>query len=90
MAGCPVSPAKRVAAPRSGELRSLVLRAWLEPGPPPHLRTRIVEIALGRGDLPLLATTSIDEACAAVRDWLEALQSAPAAENGDGAPPRER
>lgn len=85
-----MSPAKRVAAPRSGEMRSLVLRAWLEPGPPPHLRTRIVEIALGRGDLPLLATTSIDEACAAVRDWLEALQPAPAAENGDGAPPRER
>lgn len=85
-----MSPAKRVAAPRSGEMRSLVLRAWLEPGPPPHLRTRIVEIAFGRGDLPLLATTSIDEACAAVRNWLEALQSAPAAENGDGAPPRER
>ena len=89
MAGCPVSPAKRAAAPRSGEMRSLVLRAWLEPGPPPHLRTRIVEIALGRGDRPLLATTSIDEACAAVRDWLETLQSAPADDNGGGGQPRE-
>jgi hypothetical protein len=65
-----------------------VLRAWLEPGPPPHLRTRIVEIALGRGDRTVLATTSIDEACAAVRNWLEALQSAPADENGDGAETR--
>jgi hypothetical protein len=65
-------------------MRSLVLRAWPEPGPPPHVRIRIVEIALGRGDRPVLATTSIDEACAAVRNWLEALQSAPAGENGNG------
>jgi hypothetical protein len=85
MAGCPVNPAKPVAGPRSGEMRSLVLRAWLEPGPPPHLRTRIVEIALGRSDRPVLATTSIEEACAAVRNWLETLQSAPADENGGGA-----
>ena len=61
-----------------------MLRAWLEPGPPPRLITRIVEIALGRHDRPVLATTSIDEACAAVRDWLEAQQSAAADENGNG------
>jgi hypothetical protein len=66
-------------------MRSLMLRSWLEPGPPPRLITRIVEIALGRHDRPVLATTSIDEACAAVRDWLEAQQSAAADENGDGA-----
>jgi hypothetical protein len=75
-----VSPAKPAAAPRSGQMRSLMLRSWLEPGPPPRLITRIVEIALGRRDRPVLATTSIDEACAAVRDWLEAQQSAPADE----------
>ena len=69
-------------------MSSLVLRAWLEPGPPPHVRTRIVEIALGRGDRPVLATTSIDEACAAVRTWLEALRSAPADENSGGAETR--
>ena len=66
-------------------MRSLVLRAWLEPGPPPHIRTRIVDIALGRGERPVLVTTSIDEACRAVRNWLEALQDPCADENGDGA-----
>jgi hypothetical protein len=66
-------------------MRSLVLRAWLEPGPPPYLRARIVEIALGRGDRSVLVTTSIDEACAAIRNWLEALRFAPADENGDDA-----
>jgi hypothetical protein len=70
-------------------MRSLVLRAWFEPGPPPHVRTRIVEIALGRGDRPVLATASIDEACAAVRNWLETLQSAPANGNGADAETRE-
>ena len=66
-------------------MRSLVLRAWLEPGTPPHIRARVVEIAPGRGEQPVLVTTSVDEACRAVRNWLEALQAADAPENGDGA-----
>ena len=60
---------------RSGEMRSLMLRAWLEPGSPPHVRARIVEIALNRSERQVLVTTSIDEVCRAVRSWLEALQA---------------
>jgi hypothetical protein len=63
------------AAQLRGEMRSLVIRAWLEAGSPPHIRARIVEIALSRGERPVLVTTSIDEVCRAVRSWLEALQA---------------
>lgn len=66
-------------------MRSLVLRAWLEPGPPRHIRARIVEIALGRGERQVLATASIDEACRAVRNWLEALQAPDTDDDDDGA-----
>jgi hypothetical protein len=74
MAGGSVSPAAPRPAPGSGDMRSLVLRAWLEPGAPPHLRARVVEISPGRGECPIAVTTSVDEACRAVRNWLETLQ----------------
>ena len=45
-------------------MRSLMLRAWLEPGGPPRLRARLVEIALGRRERSVLTTTSIDEGAA--------------------------
>jgi hypothetical protein len=60
-----------------------VLRAWLEPGVP-NLRARIVEIAPGRGERPVVVTTSVDEACRAVRNWLETLQVQGTNNNGDG------
>jgi hypothetical protein len=82
MAGSPVSPATSGAAGGSGDMRSLVVRAWLEPAAPPHLRVRVVEIAPGRGERPVVATTSVDEACRAVRNWLETLQARDG--NGDG------
>ena len=66
-------------------MRSLVLRAWLEPGSPPQIRARVIEIALGRRERPVLVTTSIDEVCHAVRSWLEALQAPDADDIGDGA-----
>jgi hypothetical protein len=69
---------------RSGRVRSLVLRAWLEPGIP-RLRVRIAEIHAGRDERSLLVTTSIEEACRAVRSWLETLQGEDANGNGDGA-----
>ena len=42
---------------------------------PPHLRVRVVEIGPGRGERPMVVTTSVDEACRAVRNWLEVLQA---------------
>jgi hypothetical protein len=83
--GGPLSPATPVAGPESGDMRSLVLRAWLEAGVRPRLRVRVVEIAPGRGERSVVATSSVDEACGAVRSWLEALQTRGANENGDGA-----
>jgi hypothetical protein len=74
MADCPVSPDAPGPAPWSGEIRSLVLRAWLEPGLP-HLRVRVVEILPGRTERPVAVTTSIEEACHAVRIWLAGLQA---------------
>jgi hypothetical protein len=75
MADGSVSPVTPGTAPGSGDMKSLVLRAWLEPGVPPHLRARVVEIAPGRGERPIAVTTSVDEACRAVRNWLETLQA---------------
>jgi hypothetical protein len=83
MVGCPVSPATPGPAPGSGVMRSLVLRAWLEPGVAPHLRARVVEIAPGVGERAIAVTTSIDEACRVVRSWLETLHKSPD-QDGDG------
>jgi hypothetical protein len=57
--------------PAPGDLGSLVVRAWLEPGTSPALRVRVVEITPDGGEWPVLATTSVDEVCRAVRRWLE-------------------
>ena len=81
-APCESGDTSRSATERS--VKSLVLRAWLEPGTPPQLRVRVVDIAVGRGERPALVTTSVDEACRAVRIWLEALQGPDASANGDG------
>ena len=83
MASDPVVPAGPGAVRRSGPVRSLVLRAWLEPGTP-HLRVRIVEIPAGRGERPVTVTTSADEACRVVRRWLQALEARGNNGNGDG------
>jgi hypothetical protein len=65
-------------------MRSLVLRAWLEPGVAPHLRARVVEIAPGVGERSIAVTTSVDEVCRAVRSWLETLQAQGTHQDGDG------
>jgi hypothetical protein len=78
-----VSPAAAEAAAGSGDVRSLVLRAWLEPEVP-RLRTRIVEVALGRREHSVIVTTSVDEACRAIRNWLETLQAQGPNNSGDG------
>lgn len=69
----------------SGDVRSLVVRAWREAGMPPDLRVRIVEIVPGLGERPMLVTTSVDEACRVVRNWLEAVRPPGAKGSGDGA-----
>jgi len=79
-----MSPATSGAAQGSGDVRALVLRAWLEPGVPPRLRARVVEIAAGRGERSVVVTTSVDEACRAVRNWLEALEVRGINNDGDG------
>jgi hypothetical protein len=84
MASRPMSPANGGAHPASANVSSLILRAWIEPGLPPQLKARLVEIAPDRGERPVMVTTSVDEACRAVRNWLEALQAGGAGENGDG------
>ena len=84
MASGPMNPAMSGATSWSGEVRSLVLRAWLESGVPPHLRVRVVEIGPGRGEQSMVVTASVEEACRSVRNWLEALQARGSSENGDG------
>lgn len=79
----PLNPVATGAAPVSGNTRSLVLRVWLEPDPP-HLRARVVEIAPGLVERSVVVTTSIDEVCQAVRNWLEDLQAEGIGKNSDG------
>ena len=74
MASNPLSSPRSGVGSSSGEVRSLVVRAWPEPGTPPQIRARVVEIAPGRGERTVLVTTSVDDACHAVRNWLEALR----------------
>jgi hypothetical protein len=60
--------------PVHGNVRSLVLRAWLEQHVSPCLRIRMVEIDPGLSERPVIVTASVDDACQAVRRWLEMLQ----------------
>src|SRR4051812_5650115 len=83
MANGSVSPAAPGGVAGSGDVRSLILRAWFEPGVS-RLSARIVEITPGRGERPVIITTSVDEACRAVRNWLETLQAQGTNDNGDG------
>jgi hypothetical protein len=84
MVGGSVSAVTPSAGPGGGDVRSLVLRAWLEPEAQPRLRARIVEIAPGHGERSVLVTASVDDACRVVRDWLETLQAQGADDVGDG------
>jgi hypothetical protein len=59
----------------SGSVRSLVLRAWPEPDAEPGIRIRMVEIGPGQSERPVAVTASVDDACEAVRRWLEARQA---------------
>jgi hypothetical protein len=79
-----VSPVTPRDDPGRGAVRALVLRAWLEPGALPHLRARIVEIVSGRAERVVVVTTSVDEACRAIREWLETLQAEGTNDNDDG------
>jgi hypothetical protein len=52
----------------------LVLRAWAEPAHDSGLRVRMVRVRPGQPDRPVLTTTSVDDTCTAVRNWLIQLQ----------------
>lgn len=69
----------------TGNVRSLVLRAWIESTGPPRLRARVVEIVQGRGERSVAVATSVDEVCRSVRCWLESLTAEDGGEPGDGA-----
>ncbi|PPK67159.1 hypothetical protein V5P93_003496 [Actinokineospora auranticolor] len=51
---------------------TLILRAWVEPTAAPGLRVRIIPLTDAGPDNPLVVST-VDEACAAVRGWLDGL-----------------
>ncbi len=75
MGSGPVMPSRDARHSADADLKSLVLRAWLEPDFSPSLRVRVVEIAPGLNDRPVTVTASVDDVCRVVRLWLEALQS---------------
>lgn len=52
---------------------SLVLSAWVETSHPTPLRVRITEVKAREIDARLLVAVNVDQACDAVRGWLEAL-----------------
>lgn len=52
----------------------MILRAWIEPGHQRRLRVRIIRMGSEADSPPVTsAATTVDEACAAVRAWLEEL-----------------
>jgi hypothetical protein len=53
----------------------LIMRAWVNGSMGP-LRIRLVRIVAGR-ELPMMTTSSIDEACEGVRLWLDELTGQP-------------
>jgi len=64
----------RRANPTGGRVRSLLLRAWLEPNTRPPLRVRVLEIDPDHHERPVVVTVSIDEVCQTVRQWLETVE----------------
>lgn len=68
-----VTPASEGEVMDVAALEVLVLRAWAEPADGSRLRVRVVRVSPGEADRPVLTTTSVEETCAAVRDWLTQL-----------------
>jgi hypothetical protein len=56
-----------------------IVRAWIEPGPPQVLKVRVAAAPDMRSTPRIVGVAAdIDDACALVRDWLEALVAASA------------
>lgn len=53
---------------------TVVIRAWLEPGAKPGLRVRLVTVIPGQDERQVLSTTSAEDVCEAVRNWLTGLE----------------
>jgi hypothetical protein len=54
----------------TGTIRSLVIRTWNEVEPT-AFRARGVEVVAGRRERQVFVSSSVDEACEAIRVWLE-------------------
>ena len=52
----------------------VVVRAWVQPAAEQVLRVRVVRLSPGQAERPVLATTSVEEAFIALRDWLLKLE----------------
>ena len=58
----------------SGSDDLMILRAWVEPHHRLSLRVRIVQMSMGEAGQPVTsAAATVEDACSAVRNWLEQL-----------------
>jgi hypothetical protein len=55
-------------------LETLVLPAWVELASEHGIRVRVVQVSPGQAERPVMAITSVDDVCTAVRDWLLNLE----------------
>lgn len=71
-----------------GPLGIAVLRAWLETGTEPRLRVRITETTDPVDDQPTATVVaSADEACVAIRRWLDRLLEIESGATDEPGPP---
>jgi hypothetical protein len=55
-------------------LGAAVVRAWVEPGPPPQLKIRVTtKQDVRQGEVTVGVSTDVEGACDLLRGWLERL-----------------
>ena len=74
---CVVTPTRNdEGMPSPPRTAVLIVRAWTEGGPVPHLRARITQnLDVASADDVVTTATTVEEVCQTVRAWLEALLS---------------
>jgi hypothetical protein len=68
--------ASRVAASGTERTGILILRAWIEERSTEPLRLRITEVVSGQ-ESTVAMTVTVEDACQAVRHWLEKFPRSP-------------